>query len=130
VGPGELGLEHEAQGSRHTLRVLGELDLLTAPELEAAIGECHSAQASEVVLDLGELTFVDSTGLRSILIAKQLCESNRCELRLIGAQAQVRRLFELTGLLEMLEVSDRAAEAPGTDERDAQDDSLDDPSQS
>jgi anti-sigma B factor antagonist len=118
VRPGELGLEHEAHGARHTLRLQGELDLLTAPGLEAAITEIaeHSADAaSEIILDLSELAFIDSTGLRAILLAKQLCESHRCELRMIRAQEQVRRLFELTGLLDMLHSSDSATGEPSRD---------------
>jgi anti-sigma B factor antagonist len=114
VRPGELGLEHDAQGSRHTLHVRGELDLLTAPELEAAISEIAAAQASEIVLDLSELAFIDSTGLRSILISRQLCEDHGCELRLARAQDQVKRLFELTGLLEMLQAPEGQLEGPST----------------
>ena len=44
----------------------GELDIVTAPQLEQAISEATSAVVSELVLDLRELTFMDSTGLRTL----------------------------------------------------------------
>jgi anti-anti-sigma factor len=99
---GHLGLhEHERDG-RHTLTLVGELDLATASELEAAIAQLCIGGAREIVLDLHELSFVDSTGLRVILTGRQLCESHACDFSLTRVQVPVQRLFEQTGLGERL----------------------------
>jgi anti-anti-sigma factor len=99
---GQLGLhEHERDG-RHTLTLVGELDLSTSGELEAAIMRLCANRAREIVLDLHELSFVDSTGLRVILTSHRLCESHGCDFSLTRVQAPVQRLFEQTGLGERL----------------------------
>jgi anti-anti-sigma factor len=80
----------------------GELDLATAPQLEAMTVEVCGNGACELVLDLRDLAFIDSTGLRAILTARDHCEEQRCELFLTPGPPAVQRLFELTGLLERL----------------------------
>ena len=67
-----LGIRDDARGGCHTLSLVGELDASTAPELEAAIERLCEDGASEIVLDMHELSFIDSSGLRLILGAKQL----------------------------------------------------------
>ena len=104
---GNLGLhEHEREG-RHTLTLVGELDLSTAGELEAAIIRLCARGAREIVLDLHELSFVDSTGLRVILTGQGVCESHACDFSLTRVQAPVQRLFEQTGLDERLSLRGR-----------------------
>jgi anti-anti-sigma factor len=80
----------------------GELDLATAPQLEAMTEQLCSNGARELVLDLREVAFIDSTGLRAILRAREHCEGHRCELFLTPGQPAVQRLFELTGVLDRL----------------------------
>jgi stage II sporulation protein AA (anti-sigma F factor antagonist) len=87
-------------GGQHTVRTVGELDLATAPELEAVLSRLDSPRA--LTLDLSGLTFMDCRGLRSVLSVGKACEKPVCRFKLIQGQAQVRRLFELTGLLDVL----------------------------
>jgi anti-sigma B factor antagonist len=103
-----LTLHRQAHGDSHTLSLVGELDLATAPELQAAIeGLCNDG-AAEIVLDLHELSFIDSTGLRLILISGQMCERQGCEFSLTRAQPPAQRLFELTGIMGRLAFRGRA----------------------
>jgi anti-anti-sigma factor len=97
-----LSVKAQAEGRRHTLVLAGELDLATAPELDAKTEQACANGAGELVLDLRELAFIDSTGLRAILRAQEHCEAHRCELFLTPGPPAVQRLFELTGLLERL----------------------------
>jgi anti-sigma B factor antagonist len=83
---------------RHRLLLAGELDIASAPILEAAIeGLCENGTGT-IVLDLSQLTFMDSTGLRAVLAADRLCNGNGHGLSLAGANGAVQRLFELTGV--------------------------------
>jgi anti-anti-sigma factor len=69
--PRKLALQHSAREGCHTLTLLGELDHATAPELEAAIVRpCHDG-AKEIVLDLRELSRIDSTGWRAIFAGEK-----------------------------------------------------------
>jgi anti-anti-sigma factor len=100
-GPG-LTVERRSHGRREIVALAGELDLSTVAELEAGIEEACSNGAGELVLDLEELSFMDSTGLSAILTTQDRCAGQGCELLLSGAQPAVHRLFELTGVLSCL----------------------------
>ncbi len=103
-----LGLRHDARDDCHTLSLVGELDIASAPELQAAISRLCEDGAREIVLDLHELEFIDSTGLRVILTSSQHCERYGCEFSLTRAQAPAQRLFELSGVVGRLSVRGRA----------------------
>jgi anti-sigma B factor antagonist len=105
---GQLGLQEHERDGRHTLTLAGELDLGTAGEVEAAINRLCAYGAREIVLDLHELSFVDSTGLRVILTGRQVCETHACDFSLTRVQVPVQRLFEQTGLGERLSFRGRA----------------------
>src|SRR5918998_6795406 len=78
------------------LRVGGELDLVSEPQLNDAL---DNAAGRPIRIDLSELTFMDSTGLRALLGAARAHE----QLTLGGElQPAVRRLLELTQTLEIL----------------------------
>jgi anti-sigma B factor antagonist len=102
-GPGSppnLDVHDAVAGDVQTIRMVGELDLATAPKLEAVLSRLDGAKA--VTLDLSGLTFMDSCGLRSVLRVKQMCEQRGYDFRLVPGEQQVQRLFELTGLLDVL----------------------------
>lgn len=99
---GQLRLQEYERDGRHTLTLAGELDLGTAGELEAAINRLCAYGAREIVLDLHELSFADSTGLRVILTGRQVCETHACDFSLTRVQVPVQRLIEQTGLGERL----------------------------
>jgi len=98
----ELNIQAHRRQDRHTLVLTGELDLASAPALEGMVAQACADGASELVLDLSRLTFIDSSGLKAILSARGLCAANRCDLFLTPAKAPVQRLFELTRLIDRL----------------------------
>lgn len=84
------------------VRVSGEIDLATAPQLRTSLSDALS-QASEVVLDLGGVGFIDSTGLAAIISGAHAAESCGADFRLASPlPAQPQRLLELTGVAERL----------------------------
>jgi anti-anti-sigma factor len=100
--PEDFSIREDAQGDRHTLILAGELDLASAPALEAAAARLCADGANEIVVDLSGLSFIDSTGLRTILSSISLCEKHLCDVWLIPGQRAIQRLFELAGLLGRL----------------------------
>lgn len=80
------------------LRPTGELDIGTAGKLERALLD-DRRQGERVVLDLGRLEFIDSTGLRVIVHAVEAAQRERWELRLRQGPPAVRRVFELSGVI-------------------------------
>jgi anti-sigma B factor antagonist len=84
----------------------GELDLETVPILEEYLGRVEAAGVAAIVIDLRELTFVDSVGLRAFLAARDRAEANGHQLLLVGAKEPVRRVFALTGQESLLDNQD------------------------
>lgn len=88
------------------LGLSGELDLNTAPQLEPALKRALSGRPARIVLDLEQLSFVDSCGLRALLAAQRACEQADCALTMIAGDS-ARRLFELTGVAERLPLAEQ-----------------------
>jgi anti-sigma B factor antagonist len=101
--PSALQTQCVVSAGWRTLRLAGELDIASAPDVEAALhSACAGPAGSGVVIDLRKVEFMDSTGLRLILMAKELCADAGTELRVIPGPPQVQRLFEVTGLVDQL----------------------------
>jgi anti-anti-sigma factor len=104
--PGELQIEETRTGSTATVAFYGELDLKTAPQAEAAID--RALDAARVVLDLRELSFVDSTGIQAVLRADLAVREAGNALIVIRGPRPVARLFALLELDDRLTVVDEA----------------------
>ncbi len=94
------------------LQVEGELDLATAPTLHEALVRAEAGDASLVVIDLTGTSFIDSTGLRTLLEADVRSRADGNRLRIAGASDQARRLLRLTGLLDRLPLLPPTGEDP------------------
>lgn len=86
-----------------SVRVSGELDIAVAAELEAALDEALGF-ARLVLVNLRELSFMDSSGLHVILGASTRARATGAHVLLTGASKQVEALLELTGTRDHLEV--------------------------
>lgn len=80
----------------------GELDLSSAPAVEAEVGRLLGAGAAVLVLDLRKLAFMDSTGLRAVLRADARARDGGRRLAVVDGTEPVRRVFEMTGMHERL----------------------------
>ncbi len=89
-------------GEAVLISVSGELDLASAPALEAELGRLPAAGVRLVVVDLRRLEFMDSTGLSIIVRAHQRLGQDGCELGLVTGPPQVQRLLDLTGVGQRL----------------------------
>jgi anti-sigma B factor antagonist len=76
----------------------GRLDVAGAPALKDAISEAVKNGQPRVVLDLEGVSFVDSTGLGSVIAALKQIRSSQGDLRLAAPNQQVRVVLELTTL--------------------------------
>ncbi|HEY8862940.1 MAG TPA: STAS domain-containing protein [Candidatus Dormibacteraeota bacterium] len=76
----------------------GRLDVAGAPTLKDAISEALKNGEPRVVLDMEGISFVDSTGLGSVIAALKQIRSSKGDLRLAAPNQQVRVVLELTTL--------------------------------
>jgi anti-anti-sigma factor len=105
---------------RDVVRVcpFGEVDIGTVGQIREQLENATASGAKHVVLDLGGVTFMDSTGLHLVLEADAASRAQPWEFRLIGGPADVQLVFDLTGArarLPFLTASELAAllTAPG-----------------
>ncbi|HEX4188652.1 MAG TPA: STAS domain-containing protein [Solirubrobacteraceae bacterium] len=99
-GPG-LEVHDLARGARHRLILSGELDRLTAHDLERAVCSVCGRRTRGLVLDLRGLTFIDLCGLRMVLFARELCEWQGCDFGLVSMPDNVQRAFEPANVLDL-----------------------------
>ncbi|MBA3369836.1 MAG: STAS domain-containing protein [Thermoleophilaceae bacterium] len=103
-------LETSREGAQARLTLFGELDIAAAPRLDAELTELEPEGPDRIVLDLRGLTFLDSTGLRSLLGADARAREAGRSLTLIQGPDVVQRVFSITGLDGRLDiVEDEAA---------------------
>lgn len=114
-----LSIESHDDGSTHTLLLRGELDIASAPELEGLVQRLSSQGPGELVLDLGQLDFIDSAGLNAILRVRALCQEQMWEFCLMPGERPVQRLFEVTRLIDRLPFRKPPRGARGEDSRQA-----------
>ena len=105
--PGEIGgaVRFSAEllsGEGPTVvKLLGELDLSTAPELEACL-EGLGADGADVRLDLSGLSFCDSSGISAMVTASKQVRKRGGHLSIASPQPAVRSVLEITGLFDYL----------------------------
>jgi anti-anti-sigma factor len=87
------------RGDVQIVALAGELDLSTVAELDCALQWAAADDCRQIVLDLRELEFVDSSGLRAIF---ELHRRARGRLVVVRGPARVQRAFELCGLIDQL----------------------------
>lgn len=109
---GSLRLNTRVRGDRYTIVLSGELDVASAPMLEDALTEASQSGAHELVLDMGGIEFMDSTGLRAIMRGKTLCEQCGCDYHLTPAQRPVEQTLQTTGMRRLLGLA-KNERAPG-----------------
>ena len=86
-----------------TLEITGRLDTTTAPNLESVINELFE-DIKELIFDMSGVEYISSAGIRVLLGAYKKMNTNQGKIRIEKANDIVREVFEMTGLLEMLDV--------------------------
>ena len=94
-----------ADGGKTQLFALhGSLDIATSPGLRAALLEVAEDPGHQIVVDLSQLEFLDSTGLGALIGAHKRAGEKGGSLRLVAQEGQILRLLRITGLLDVLAV--------------------------
>jgi anti-anti-sigma factor len=97
-----FSLDVEPRRDAVVIRPAGELDLATVEELRTELRGLAEVGFERIVLDMRELTFMDSTGLRLVLDTAHDARDGRFQLALIAGPPAVHRVFEVTGVTEAL----------------------------
>jgi anti-sigma B factor antagonist len=98
---GGFAVEKSRNGSTVRLYLRGELDMATRARVESALIRAEESGASVIELDLGGLTFMDSSGVHVAVDARRRSREKGHSLVLLGGSESVRRVFELTGTAQL-----------------------------
>jgi anti-sigma B factor antagonist len=103
LGPEQFSIRSDRDARVHRLTPRGDLDIATAPVFGSAFESAHRDAGDDVmmVVDLTELAFIDSSGIRVLLA---IAEQARGRLRIVNGSPAVERLFDVTGVRALLPI--------------------------
>lgn len=91
--------------------VEGQVDLYSAPELKMSVSEAINDGADQLVFDMRETTFMDSTGLGVLVGAMKRLRPLDGSIAIVCPDSNLRRLFEISGLEHLFDFRDELPEA-------------------
>jgi anti-anti-sigma factor len=105
----DLSIETREDAGVQVLALAGEFDLASVQAFESELSKVEAAGAAVVVVDLGGLEFMDSSGLRALVMADQRASKAGRRLAIVPGPPSVRRVFEITQLDERLDLVESAS---------------------
>ncbi len=107
VRPTQFKIEHQPLPEQgHRLCVSGELDLATTPQLEQQASTLLADGARSIVIDLANLNFIDSTGLRLLLLLSRQAADDGWAMLITGPSEQVQTILKITGTAAELPIEE------------------------
>lgn len=98
-------------GRTAVLRIGGEVDLYTAPQVKEEIVALIGGGVRRLVVDLSATQYLDSTALGALVGALKRLREQDGDLRLVNPQPRIRKLLEITRLVKVFEIRDSVAQA-------------------
>jgi anti-anti-sigma factor len=109
-----LSIQTRRQGARKAVITLyGEVDYATALEFRAAMSAVLSTgNVDTIIVDLSGVTFLDSTGLGTLVVAARICAELKVQFEISDANPFIARLFAVVGVAELLGIPSAPDVAP------------------
>lgn len=101
-----LRITTEKQNTHYFMTLDGELDVYTAPKFEEELEPIKSEGTHDIKVDLSQLSYMDSTGLGIFVGTLKTLGKNGKELYVIGASERIERLFDITGLKDLMNITE------------------------
>lgn len=109
----DLVLENRTSGAWTVVRVAGELDLHTSPQLrDHVLSMLGEEQGARIALDLTDVGFLDSSSLGMLVTLLKRIKERDGDLRLVGVGGSPMKVFTLTGLDRVFEIAASADDLP------------------
>ncbi len=111
----DLRLENSQAGDATVVAVVGELDALSAPQLDEHLSEFLTDSPVQLVVDLTDVDFLDSTGLGVLIKALTHLRENGGDLALVATSPRILKVLSITGMDQIMTVGESvSAVSPGT----------------
>lgn len=99
-----INVQIETEESGKLVIVEGEIDAYTAPKLRESLLPLTEIENETITVDLSAVNYMDSTGLGVFIGAYKASQKHLSRLKLKGMTERVERLFEITGLMELMDI--------------------------
>ncbi|PAD20200.1 anti-sigma factor antagonist [Terribacillus saccharophilus] len=99
-----LTVDVQENEGKSVVLLAGEIDAYTAPKLKEALLSLTEKEGNKVEVNLEQVNYMDSTGLGVFVSGLKSTKENNSELKLVQLQDRVYRLFEITGLIDVIDV--------------------------
>lgn len=99
-----IDLKTENEGETLVFKLRGSLDLATSPTVRAALTDATDKGRQDMIVDLTQLEFLDSTGLGALIGAHRRAAEHGGTLRLVVHEGPIARLLNITGLIRVFAV--------------------------
>ncbi|MBA2740302.1 MAG: STAS domain-containing protein [Nocardioidaceae bacterium] len=107
----DLSLQTRNEGDWTVVAVGGEIDVYTAPKLREALVELVNEGRFQLVVDLEQVDFLDSTGLGVLVGGLKRVRANDGNLRVVCTQERLLKIFRITGLTKVFAIHESVAAA-------------------
>jgi anti-sigma B factor antagonist len=97
-GGNVLEIEVDRSDGAYVITVTGEVDLSTADNLETELTRANASDAAKVIVDLSGVSFIDSRGLRVLLMAEMASRTDSRRLHFLHGSPQVERVLDISGV--------------------------------
>ncbi|MBC7305633.1 MAG: STAS domain-containing protein [Dietzia sp.] len=100
----DVTVTSRANGDRTVVEVTGEIDVYTAPALREELSSLIDAENTDLVVDLTQVSFMDSTGLGVLVGALKKVRTLGGDLRLVISQEKILKVFRITALTQVFTI--------------------------
>jgi anti-sigma B factor antagonist len=107
----DLDVDTSTRDSATVLSLRGEIDVYTAPRLRQALIDLIAQDATNIVVDMGSVDFLDSTGLGVLVGGLKRVKAKEGSLKLVVTQDKISKIFEITGLTKVFPIFGTVDEA-------------------
>ncbi len=111
TGDGNFNIASEQHGESTVLRPQGDVDMSRSSALRSALREALGNKPTKLVVDLGQVEYMDSSGLATLVEAARNARTQKVPLVLCGLTTKVRAVFEIARLHQFFEIADTASSA-------------------
>ncbi len=101
-----MNIGEEKAGSVVVVSIEGNVDGLTAPELEKRVSEIVERGEARVLLDCGKMKYISSAGLRAFLLSARKCQQSDGKLMICALQPDCRLVIETGGFHTIIDCHD------------------------
>lgn len=101
----------ESGNGAATLVIQGDIDMSTSPQVRTHLTDLFKKNQKAIVVDLSKVSYIDSSGIATLVEGLQWSHSNNTKFRLTNLAPMVKDVFEIARLLTVFEVYDSQEEA-------------------